>query len=143
MALIERFTAIGNAIREKNGTTELIPLAEMPQAILDIVSGSGGIAYTNIVYNEDDTITLTDTEGIEHTMECSYEDGKLVSVKYDGKSVALEYEGDVLVSVGGVEIDMSNAPCDKGNGGSVSIDENGIVTFGGNTVVDNNGIVNL
>ena len=39
MALIERLTAIGNAIREKNGTTEKIPLVDMPQAILDIVSG--------------------------------------------------------------------------------------------------------
>jgi hypothetical protein len=41
MALTERLTAIGNAIREKNGTTELIPLTDMPQAILDI-SGGGG-----------------------------------------------------------------------------------------------------
>jgi hypothetical protein len=41
MALTDRLTAIGNAIREKNGTTELIPLVDMPQAILDIVSGGG------------------------------------------------------------------------------------------------------
>lgn len=39
MALIEKLTAIGNAIREKKGTTELIPLADMPQAILDISGG--------------------------------------------------------------------------------------------------------
>ncbi len=39
MALTDKLTAIGNAIREKNGTTELIPLADMPQAILDISSG--------------------------------------------------------------------------------------------------------
>ena len=39
MALIDKLTAIGNAIREKTGTTDLIPLADMPQAILNIESG--------------------------------------------------------------------------------------------------------
>ena len=39
MALINTLTEIGNAIREKTGGTELIPLKEMPQAILDISSG--------------------------------------------------------------------------------------------------------
>lgn len=39
MALIDKLRAIGNAIREKNGTTDLIPLADMPQAILDIKNG--------------------------------------------------------------------------------------------------------
>lgn len=39
MALIDGLNAIGNAIREKNGTTELIPFKDMPQAILDIVGG--------------------------------------------------------------------------------------------------------
>lgn len=42
MALTDKLTAIGDAIREKNGTTDLIPLADMPQAILDI-SGGGTI----------------------------------------------------------------------------------------------------
>lgn len=41
MALIDKLTAIGNAIREKTGTTDLIPLANMPQAILNIESGGG------------------------------------------------------------------------------------------------------
>ena len=41
MALIDKLTAIGNAIREKTGTTDLIPLANMPQAILNIGSGGG------------------------------------------------------------------------------------------------------
>lgn len=47
MALIDKLSAIGNAIREKSGTTELIPLADMPQAILDL-SGDGG---TNVFWN--------------------------------------------------------------------------------------------
>lgn len=40
MALIEKLSAIGDAIREKNGTSDLIPLADMPQAIRDISSPS-------------------------------------------------------------------------------------------------------
>lgn len=105
MALIDRLNAIGDAIREKNGTTEKIPLVDMPQAILDIVSG-GGAEYESIVYNEDNTITLTDKKGIVHTMSCNYEDGKLIGVTYDGKAVELTYDGDVLVKVGKTEIDL-------------------------------------
>ena len=41
MALIDKLTAIGNAIREKTGTTDLIPLADMPQVILNIEGGGG------------------------------------------------------------------------------------------------------
>jgi len=36
MALIDRLVDIGDAIRQKNGTTEPIPLVDMPQAILNI-----------------------------------------------------------------------------------------------------------
>lgn len=39
MALTDKLVAIGDAIREKTGTTDLIPLADMPQAIKDISSG--------------------------------------------------------------------------------------------------------
>ena len=106
MALTEKLTNIGNAIREKNGTTDLIPLTDMPQAILNIVSGSG-TEYTNIEFKEDNTIELTDTDGVVHTMECEYTDGKLTSVKYDGNSVALKYEGDALVGVGETVVDLS------------------------------------
>ena len=100
---------IAGAIREKNGSTETYKPNEMPQAILDIVSG-GGASYTSIVYNDDDTITLIDTDGTEHTMVCTYEDDVLVSVSYDGKAIDLVYEGDVLKSVGKTEVDLSNAP---------------------------------
>jgi hypothetical protein len=41
MALINKLNAIGNAIREKTGTTDSIPLADMPNAIKNI-SGGGG-----------------------------------------------------------------------------------------------------
>lgn len=48
MALIEKLTAIGNAVREKKGTTELIPLADMPQAILDISDGGDNNDFWDI-----------------------------------------------------------------------------------------------
>ena len=110
---VDRYKAIADAIRKKNGTTELMHPADMPQAILDIVGGGDvtiGADYTNIVYNEDDTITLTDKDGVEHTMECEYTDGKLTSVKYDGKADKLTYDGDVLVKVGKTAVDIENAP---------------------------------
>lgn len=104
---VDRYKAIADAIREKNDTTELIHPADMPQAILDIV-GDGGANYESIVYNEDDTITLTDKDGVEHTMSCTYEDGKLIGVTYDGKTVELTYDGDVLVKVGKTAVDLVN-----------------------------------
>lgn len=39
MALIDKLSAIGDAIREKNGTTDLIPLGDMPAAIEAIQTG--------------------------------------------------------------------------------------------------------
>lgn len=109
MALTDKLTAIGDAIREKNGTTEPVPLKDMPQAILDIVSG-GGVQYESIIYNEDNTITLTDKDGNEHTMGCEYsEEGKLVGISYDGEELELAYDGDTLVRVGGAMVDLANA----------------------------------
>ena len=63
MALTDKLTAIGNAIREKNGTTDLIPLADMPQAILDIQSGGGDSGLTEIENIIDESGVLEDTEG--------------------------------------------------------------------------------
>jgi hypothetical protein len=80
----------------------------------DLASGSGGITYTSITYNEDNTITLTDKDGVEHTMSCTYEDGKLIGVTYDGKRVNLTYDGDVLVKVGRTAVDMANVQISGG-----------------------------
>lgn len=113
MALINELTNIGNAIREKTGGTELIPLKEMAGAIQGISSGT---EYTNIVYNEDNTVTLTDKDGVVHRMSCTYEDGKLISATYDGEAVELTYNGDVLVNVGKAAVDMSKAPATSGGG---------------------------
>ena len=118
MALIDKLSAIGDAIREKNSTTELIPLADMPQAILDIVSGGGGIVesteYLSVIYNDDDTITLIDKDGITHTMVCTYEDGVLTSVTYDGKAINIGYKDDALNRVGNTAVDLANAKTSGG-----------------------------
>lgn len=83
---------------------------EIMSKIAEIVSGGGGVTYTSIVYNTDNTVTLTDKDGAVHTMECEYTEGKLTSVKYDGKAVDLTYNGDVLVKVGKTAVDVGNAP---------------------------------
>jgi hypothetical protein len=81
----------------------------MPQAILNIAGGggSGGIEYSNIVYNEDDTVTLTDTDGNEHTIVCEYEGDKLIGATYDDENIDLIYSGDNLVGIDGLTIDLS------------------------------------
>ena len=51
-----------------------------------------GIQYTDIIYNDDNTVTLIDTKGIEHTITCVYENNRLLSMTYDGKEVVTVYE---------------------------------------------------
>lgn len=113
-----------NALGRQNLTEKGVEISEnattfdIMTAIAEI-SGSGGgdviigADYTNIVYNEDNTITLTDKDGVVYTMECEYTDGKLTSVKYDGKKVNLTYDDDVLVKVGKTAVDLGDAPSSK------------------------------
>lgn len=113
MALINELGNIGNAIREKTGGTELIPLKEMADAILSI-SGGESVGYSSITYNEDDTITLTQTNGAVRKMTCEYDGDKLVGLKYGNEVIPLTYEDDVLVGIGGMEVDVSKAPATSG-----------------------------
>lgn len=57
MALINKLSAIGEAIREKTGKEDLLTLDEMPQAIKDIESGGGGVDFmsylTTASFSED------------------------------------------------------------------------------------------
>jgi hypothetical protein len=107
---IENANALGRQNLTEKGVTisETATTYDIMTAIAEIVSG-GGANYESIVYNDDDTITLTDKDGVEHTMSCTYEDGKLIGVTYDGKAVNLTYDGDVLVKVGKTAVDMANA----------------------------------
>jgi hypothetical protein len=130
----ERYKEIADAIREKNGTTELMHPADMPQAILDIVSGGGRI-YRDIVYNEDDTIDLIEKDGTMHKLECEYVDGMVSQIKFDDKKVRVEYDGQVLVKLGVTNISTTRAPTD------VKIDDSGVVSFSGS--VNEQGILSL
>ena len=138
--------------------------------------GDSGPVYTDLVYNDDGSITLTDDEGQEHIMECEYVDGRLEKIKIDGNILDAVYEEntDKLIKLGDMDIEVGDYPSEIGNieilidnsgvlediegsvsekveqlidkaksGSSPSIDENGIVTFGGNTTIDENGIVSL
>lgn len=53
MALTDKLTAIGNAIREKTGGTDLLTLDQMPAEIASISTGGGGIEIEPIVLTGD------------------------------------------------------------------------------------------
>ena len=49
MALTDKLTAIGDAIRDKTGTTDLLKLDDMPSVIQSIETGEGGITPTGTI----------------------------------------------------------------------------------------------
>lgn len=49
MALTDKLTAIGSAIRNKTGSTDLLTLDEMPTAISNIQTGGGGGSLTDFI----------------------------------------------------------------------------------------------
>ena len=105
---IENVNALGRTNLSEKGVElpETATTYEIMSKIAEIVSGSG-TEYTSIVYNTDNTITLTDTDGVVHTMSCTYENSKLIGVTYDGKAVELTYNCDALVKVGKTAVDLS------------------------------------
>lgn len=67
MALTDKLSAIGSAIREKTGGTELLTLDAMPVAIQGIQAGGGELKYIQMVKrfsipkNQNGTETITNT----------------------------------------------------------------------------------
>lgn len=67
MALTDKLSAIGSAIREKTGGTELLTLDAMPVAIQGIQAGGGELKYIQMATsfsmpkNKNDTKTITNT----------------------------------------------------------------------------------
>ena len=53
MALINKLSAIGDAIREKTGKKDLLTLDQMPEEIRGISGGGGGAEIEPIVLNGD------------------------------------------------------------------------------------------
>ena len=67
MALTDKLSAIGSAIREKTGGTELLTLDAMPVAIQSIQAGGGELKYIQMATNismpkhQNGTKTITNT----------------------------------------------------------------------------------
>jgi hypothetical protein len=103
---------IADAYRSATNTTDPIVVGELTEKLTEAMNNSGGdcdeIAYKSITYNEDDTITLIDSEDIEHTMECTYVDGILTKITYDGQTTSIQYEDGALVKIGSTAIDLNN-----------------------------------
>lgn len=115
--------------------------------------GAGGLVidkYDEIIYTADkdaegnDIIHLIDDNNI-YEMKCSYENGKMKTIIYQGKTIELQYDGDRLSQIGDTEINLSNAPIvgGSGTGGTVVsidpekvvIDKDGVLDFTGGAVV--------
>ena len=74
---------------------------------------TGGKDYADIIYNDDDTVTLVEKNGTEHTISCEFDNNRIISMTYDGTEVAVVYNGDELVSVGETEVDVANVTLDN------------------------------
>jgi hypothetical protein len=90
---------------------DLITTYDIMAAISMISSGGGGgIEYTSITCNEDNTITLVDVEGVTHNMSYNLTDDKITSITFDGTTMVLQYDGDALTKLNAIELDFKNIP---------------------------------
>ena len=71
MALINKLTAIGDAIREKTGNTNKMTLDEMASAITNISSGDAGGESANV-------------ETIPITLDCTVDNHTICDITYSG-----------------------------------------------------------
>ena len=101
MALTDKLVAIGDAIREKNGTTELIPLADMPQAILDIVSGIKLLDHTVTFLSDGEPYEIVSVKSGNSVnapaIDPISESGSFAGWQFNGETVGFPYplESDV------------------------------------------------
>ena len=96
MALIDKLTAIANAIRSKTGSTDPLSLDDMPTAIEGIQSGSGGESTAVEPYIEetyDDSGGLIDVNMVGYSKVRSY-------AFYGCKKLALTSLPSGLTSIG-------------------------------------------
>lgn len=70
---------------------------------------AGGVIYKSITYNEDNTITLVDTDGIVYEVDCTFENGKITSIARDNVDIKLTYDGDKLVAIDDSEVNFDFA----------------------------------
>lgn len=115
MALIDKLNAIGDAIREKNGTTERIPLVDMPDAIKGI---SGESIVLNIAYGEaqpEDTSKLwIKANEPDNLLVCSdikneYSISSMNALSYVGQEAGCARVANKIYLFGGFSSDYSDA----------------------------------
>jgi hypothetical protein len=106
--LAELLQAIADAIREKKNSVESINAQNFPKEILELSIGdSDSVNYVKVIWNEDDTISFVDTDGITHLMDCKYEDDKITEVIYNNEKIGINYKNDDLILINDTEIDLS------------------------------------
>lgn len=124
---------IADAYRTVIGSTDPIVIGELTTKVTEAMNSGGStgesVAYKSITYNEDNTITLIDSDDVEHTMSCVYEEDKITSITYDSKVINLTYDNDTLVSINNTEINLDEAPvADSGSGDSNTELEDALVS---------------
>ena len=116
---IENANALGIANLTEKGVNVSADATtyDIMQKIVDIVGGGndsgGGIQYTSVTFNDDDTISLVDSEGNTHAMSYAYENDKLKTITYDGADVPVEYVEELLSKVGGTDIILAQSQVDR------------------------------
>ncbi len=149
MALTDILTDIGNAIREKNGSTELIPLVDMPQAIRDIKSvgselvveyiESTGTQYidTGYIANQNTKIIceykITGIYGAYDTLFSDFTNVQYSHI-YDSKTQVVKWGGEH--SAFGSIIPASDITALEISNGTFAFTQNGVTTtqtIGANT----------
>jgi hypothetical protein len=103
---------IADALRIATNTTEPIVVGELANKVVEAANNSGiNNEYKSITYNKDNTITLIDKNDVIHSMSCTYENNKMISITYDGRMINLSYDdNDALIGIGNKEINLKNAP---------------------------------
>lgn len=94
MALIDKLSAIGDAIREKTGKTDLFTLEQMPIEIAAIESGGGGeklTLFTPSIEVDTNTLTITDDNGGFVDVYDLYIDGKFIAALPSRTEVLTDY----------------------------------------------------
>lgn len=108
MNLAELLQAIADAIREKKNSVESINAQNFPEEILELSIGDGNsVNYVKVIWNEDNTISFVDTDGITYLMDCKYEDDKITEVIYNNEKIGINYKNDDLILINDTEINLS------------------------------------
>jgi hypothetical protein len=85
MALTNKLNAIGDAIRNKTGSTAKLTLDQMPTAINSITTGSGssgGIDFATYMNGKITTVTAEDLKGVTKIRERAFADSELSSITF-------------------------------------------------------------